>query len=155
MSRSDCRQTSLWVASLLRRACPWTQAPQWGGVWTEACQLLGKELCQKLSCKKKWASFSPFNEKTVYQRPLLRWCLGRCVLLECMCLKFSVDALHSRIDRGKLRETRLSSWNLQSTFLSSPMPWEMFVFVSEGTRRGPWSLSTPGPQAVFSKLSTS
>lgn len=134
---------------------PMDHAPQWGGVWTEAWQLLGKELCQKLSREKKWAPFSPFNEKTVHQVPLLRWCPGGCVLLEFMCLKFSVDALHSIRDRGELRETRLSSWNLQSTVLSLQRPWEMFAFASEGPRGGPWCLSTSGPQAVFSKLSTS
>lgn len=115
----------------------------------------GRNCAWSSHAKRSEHFFSTFNKKTVHQGPLLRWGPGRCVLLECMCLKFSVDALHSRRDRGKLRETRLSSWNLHTTFLSPPMHWEMFAFASEGPRKGPWCLSTSGAQAVFSKLSTS
>lgn len=155
VSRSDCRETSLWVALLLRRTCLCTHAPQWGGVWRAASSPWGRNCAWSSHAKRSEHFFSTFNKKTVHQGPLLRWGPGRCVLLECMCLKFSVDALHSRRDRGKLRETRLSSWNLQTTFLSPPMHWEMFAFASEGPRKGPWCLSTSGAQAVFSKLSTS
>lgn len=155
MSRSECRETSLCVASLLRRTCPWTRAPHEEESGQKPANSWGRNCARSSHAKRSEHLFFLFNEKTVYQGPFLRWCPGGCVLLEFMCLKFSMDALHSRRDRGKLRETRLSSRNLQSTFPSPPTPWEMFAFASEGPGRGPWCLSTSGPQAVFSKLSTS